>query len=166
MPALIPVLAGCTNCKSYLIVAVSCMVHNLDTHLLAHARRCTGCKTQVCWLCGLKLPATNPYSHFTSKGCPSVGGGEAHKGGGVPAGAWAGVQVRFPCLKKSNTRFVTAARLVLSRVRRTWFLQRSAREVYSTFLFEICLCYACRHLLQQCLHGHLCGGFHSAKGQK
>ncbi|EIE20626.1 hypothetical protein COCSUDRAFT_57197 [Coccomyxa subellipsoidea C-169] len=53
---------------------------------------CTGCKTQVCWLCGDKLPATNPYSHFTSKGCPNVGGGTALIGAGVPAGAWAGVQ--------------------------------------------------------------------------
>ncbi len=61
----------------------------------AHARRCTGCKTQVCWLCGDKLPATNPYSHFTSKGCPNVGGGTALIGAGVPAGAWAGVQVSF-----------------------------------------------------------------------
>ncbi|KAK9901691.1 hypothetical protein WJX75_008551 [Coccomyxa subellipsoidea] len=66
--------------------------HGIEKITGCNRVQCTGCKTQVCWLCGLKLPATNPYSHFTSKGCPSVGGGEAHKGGGVPAGAWAGVQ--------------------------------------------------------------------------
>ncbi|BDA42122.1 probable ATP-dependent RNA helicase DEAH11, chloroplastic at C-terminar half [Coccomyxa sp. Obi] len=51
--------------------------------------QCTGCRTQVCWLCGAKLPSPNPYAHFTANGCPSVGGGAAHNGGGVPAGAWA-----------------------------------------------------------------------------
>lgn len=51
--------------------------------------RCSGCKTQCCWLCGKKLPATNPYSHFTSKGCAAVGGGAEAQGQGMPAGAWA-----------------------------------------------------------------------------
>lgn len=51
--------------------------------------RCAGCRTQCCWLCGQKLPANNPYSHFTGKGCMAVGGGKPLQGGGVPAGAWA-----------------------------------------------------------------------------
>ena len=51
--------------------------------------RCAGCRTQCCWLCGQKLPANSPYSHFTGKGCMAVGGGKPLQGGGVPAGAWA-----------------------------------------------------------------------------
>lgn len=67
--------------------------HVCAAESVAYAGRCTGCKTQVCWLCGIKLPALNPYSHFTANGCPNVGGGAAHNGGGVPAGAWAKVPV-------------------------------------------------------------------------
>ncbi len=67
--------------------------HVCAAESVAHAGRCTGCRTQVCWLCSAKLPATNPYSHFTANGCPNIGGGAAHSGGGVPAGAWARVPV-------------------------------------------------------------------------
>lgn len=50
----------------------------------------------MCWLCGEKLPATNPYSHFTTKGCATYGGGQKHSGAGVPAGAWAGTEREVP----------------------------------------------------------------------
>jgi hypothetical protein len=53
--------------------------------------RCAECRTQCCWLCGQKLPAGNPYLHFTSNGCASVGGSQPVQGGGVPAGAWVGL---------------------------------------------------------------------------
>ncbi|CAL5223005.1 g5454 [Coccomyxa viridis] len=63
--------------------------HGIEKIAGCNRVQCSGCKTQCCWLCGKKLPALNPYSHFTDKGCGDVGGGAQAQGTGVPAGAWA-----------------------------------------------------------------------------
>jgi len=41
--------------------------------------RCTHCDTHFCYRCGRAIPADNPYSHFSARGCPTFDDSEVRR---------------------------------------------------------------------------------------